>query len=231
MPLSPSNRVQLALLRDIYEVSHLCGTRTYIWAGLVRDIVSGHFLRDHGDVDGFTLNLWQLRDDLETLYRQRGYAVSYLNNVQFMCIERDGVHATFNRLEVDGETAPWRHIGDQGTVYFPRQWLSDMPLQFYDTPVLISGIEFEYAIKTHPQLLSPTWHGRDKDIEAIAWLSERLAERQIAPEDVLRHIWSYNPFWAKRGYPEYALPTVAWPLEPRPLEQRPLEQRPLEPQQ
>ncbi|NLG51938.1 MAG: hypothetical protein GX552_17670, partial [Chloroflexi bacterium] len=76
MPLSPSNRVQLALLRDIYEVSHLCGTRTYIWAGLVRDIVSGHFLRDHGDVDGFTLNLWQLRDDLETLYRQRGYAVS-----------------------------------------------------------------------------------------------------------------------------------------------------------
>ncbi|NLG52350.1 MAG: hypothetical protein GX552_19765, partial [Chloroflexi bacterium] len=145
--------------------------------------------------------------------------------------ERDGVHATFNRLEVDGDTALWRHIGDQGTVYFPRQWLSDMPLQFYDTPVLISGIEFEYAIKTHPQLLSPTWHGRDKDIEAIAWLSERLAERQIAPEDVLRHIWSYNPFWAKRGYPEYALPTVAWPLEPRPLEQRPLEQRPLEPQQ
>lgn len=214
MPLSDSNRVQLALLRDIYEVSGLCGTQTYIWAGLVRDIVCGHFLRDHGDVDGFTLNLWQLRDDLADLYRQRGYIVSFLEEFHILRIDRDGVHAAFNRLEVDGETAMWRHIGDQGTVYFPRQWLSDTPLSFYDVPVLISGIEFEYAIKMHPQLLSPTWHGREKDVEAIAWLSERLAERQIAPEDVLPRIWSYNPFWVKHGYPEYALPAVAWPLEP-----------------
>lgn len=213
--LSPSNRAQLALLRDIYEVSRLCGTRTYIWAGMVRDLVSGHFLRDHGDVDGFTLNLWRLRDDLAALYRERGYVVSFLDEFHILRIDRDGVHAAFNRLEVDGDTAMWRHIGDQGTVYFPRQWLVDTPLPFYDVPVLISGIEFEYAIKTHPQLLSPTWHGREKDVEAIAWLSERLAERQIAAEDVLQRIWSYNPFWVKHGYPEYALPTVAWPLEPR----------------
>lgn len=214
MSLSDSNRVQLALLRDIYEVSCLCGTQTYIWAGMVRDIISGHFLRDHGDVDGFTLNLWELRDDLAALYRQRGYVVSFLEEFHILRIDRDGVHAAFNRLEVDGDTAMWRHIGDQGTVYFPRQWLVDTPLQFYDVPVLISGIEFEFAIKTHPQLLSPTWHGREKDVEAIHWLSERLAERQIAAEDVLKRIWSYNPFWVKHGYPEYALPTVAWSLEP-----------------
>ncbi len=215
MTLSEFNRHNLALLRDIYEVSTLCSTQTYIWAGLVRDILTGHFLRDHHDVDGFTLNLWPLREKLADLYRQRGYAVSFLDNMQFLRIDRDGTHAAFNRLEIDGDTAMWRHIGDQGTVYFPRRWLSDTPIHFYDVPVLVSGIEFEYAIKTHPHLLSPVWHGREKDVEAIAWLSQMLAEREIAPEDVLKQIWSYNPFWVKQGYPEYALPSVAWPLEPR----------------
>ena len=34
------------------------------------------------------------------------------------------------------------------------------------------------------------------------------------PEKFLRRVWSFNPFWAKRGYPAYAMPTVARPLLP-----------------
>ncbi len=50
MALSSANKQNLALLRDIDEVSNLCSTRTYIWAGLVRDVWVGEFLRDHRDV-------------------------------------------------------------------------------------------------------------------------------------------------------------------------------------
>ncbi len=67
MVLSDIDQSQLALLKDIYEVSELCSTRTYIWAGLVRDVITGKFLRGHGDVDGFTLNLWDLKDKMADL--------------------------------------------------------------------------------------------------------------------------------------------------------------------
>jgi hypothetical protein len=215
MVLSETNEHKLALLRDIYEVSCLCGARTYIWAGLVQDVFAGQFLREHGDVDGFTLNLWELRADLAALYRQKGYEVSFLEDVNFLRIDRDGAHATFNRLEIDGDTAMWRHAGNEGTVYFPRRWLADEPRRFYDAHVFVSGIEFEYAIKTHPHLLSPLWHGREKDMQTIAWLSKMLAEKQLDPADVCKQVWSYNPYWVKKGYQEYAMPSVAWRLEPR----------------
>jgi len=108
----------------------------------------------------------------------------------------------------------WRHAGDEGTVYFPKQWLSDVPQNFYDTKVFISGIEFEYSIKTHPQLLNPEWNGRKKDIDAINWLNSALNERHINRDEILKQVWSYNPYWVKKGYKEYSMPSVAWTLEP-----------------
>ena len=215
MELSETNKHHLALLRDIYAVSNVCSTKTYIWAGLVQDVMAGQFLRDHGDVDGFTLNLWDLKDEMAALYRQRGYTVSFLEEVNFLKIDRAGVHAVFNRLELDGGTAMWRHIGDDGTVYFPKQWLPDTPHCFYDTNVFVSGIEFEYAIKSHPQLLSPEWKGRERDADALSWLDKMLDERQMSRAEILKQIWSYNPYWVRKGYEEYSMPSVAWRLEPR----------------
>ena len=215
MTLSETNKRNLAILRDIYDVSGLCSTRTYVWAGLVQDILAGKFLREHRDVDGFTLNLWGVRYEMAALYEQRGYAISFLDDVHILRIDRDGVHAVFNRLEFDGETAMWRHAGDEGTVYFPKQWLSDTPQCFYDTRVFVSGIEFEYSIKTHPHLLNPEWAGRTKDADALKWLNSMLDEQQIDREGILRQIWSYNPYWVKRGYRAYTMPFVAWKLEPK----------------
>ncbi len=215
MALTNAQTAQIGLLRAIYSVSYLLSTRTYIWAGLVQDVMTGRFLRDHGDVDGFTLNLWELRHDMAALFERRGYRVSFLEEFHILRIDGDGVHAGLNPLEVDGDTAMWRHIGDRGTLYFPSRWLSDTPLPFYDTQVFVSGVEFEYAIKTHPELLSPTWRGREEDTPAISWLEGALREQALSPKDVLRQVWSYNPFWVSRGYTEYAMPSVAWRLEPR----------------
>jgi hypothetical protein len=212
--LSENNKHHLALLKDIFEVSQLCSTRTYIWAGLVQDILMGEFLCDHGDVDGFTLNLWDLKDEMAALYKQRGYEISFYEDVNFLKIERDGEHAVFNQLELDGEIARWRHAGVEGTVYFPARWLSDMPQSFFDTKAFVSGIEFEYSIKTHPHLLGPEWKGREKDIATINWLHSVLEEREIDSGEILKQIWSYTPFWVKKGYKEYSMPSVAWELEP-----------------
>lgn len=214
MSLSESNRHYAEFLRDIYEVSGVCSTRTYIWGGMTIDILEGRILREHHGIDGFTLNLLDILDDMIVSYKARGYSTEFRDDVDMLRIEKGRLHAAFNRLEIDEEIAMWRHIGDEGTVYFPREWLDDVPRDFYDTKAFISGIEFEYSIKAHPKLLG--WEGepREKDIAARRYLSKILKEKKINPEDVLHRIWSYNPYLRKRGLKEYAMPCVAWPLQP-----------------
>jgi len=45
-------------------------------------------------------------------------------------------------------------------------------------------------------------------------LEKAIAVRGMDPEKFLRRVWSFNLYWAKRGYPAYAMPTVARPLLP-----------------
>jgi hypothetical protein len=55
---------------------------------------------------------------------------------------------------------------------------------------------------------------REQDHAAVAALERMMAQRNLDPEDFLHHVWSFNPYWVKLGYPEYAMPTVARPLHP-----------------
>ena len=201
-------------MNDIYEVSTACSTKTWIWGGLTIDIFEGRFLREHGAVDAFTEDLLELKGALAELYRERGYGTEFLDEWHMFKISKDNFHAGFNRLESDHGVAMWRHIGEHGTVYFPYQWLDAVPRRFYDVQVYTSGIQFESAIKTNVRLLSPEWKPRDKDKDAAGYLSEAIAKQGLVPQDILSHIWSYNPFWMRRGYAEYAMPSVAWPRAP-----------------
>jgi hypothetical protein len=206
--------IYLQILKDIYDVSCECNSATYVWGGFTLDVLEGRFLRKHHDLDGFTLNLLDIRQEASRRYADRGYLIEYSEDFDILAISRDGYHAAFNRLEVDGETAMWRHIGNAGTVYFPARWLDPAPRDFCGVPVLLAGAEFDYVLKTNVGMLNPQWVLRDKDRAAVARLEEILATTGSEPEEFLRHVWSYNPFWARRGYPEYAMPTVARPLQP-----------------
>ncbi len=203
---SDSKSDLLTILQDIYDVSEVCSTRTYIWAGLVPDIVQGRLLRDHHDIDGFTMDLLENRDALTVEYRARGYTVTYLEEFDILRIDRNGLHAGFNNLEIRQDTALWYHIGTKGTVFFPKKWLPEMSFNLQGVRSYISGLEFEYCIKKAPSLLSPIWKRRDKDTETLSWLHDELLRRKIEPAELLRDIWSENPFWAERGYKEYSLP-------------------------
>jgi hypothetical protein len=201
--LSERQKHQLKFLDDIYEISCVCSTKTYIWGGLVMDALEGRFLREHKDIDCFTLNLLDVKDDMDAMFKERGYATEFSTDIDMFQIHKDGYGAAFNRLEFNDETAMWRHIGNEGTLYFPRIWLEDTPRNFYDTYVYISGIEFEYCIKARVKLLSPIWQLREKDTEASEYYAKLLIEKKVSLESVLRLVWSDNLYWRKRGYTEY----------------------------
>jgi hypothetical protein len=212
--LSPGHQSILQYLRDISDVSQACATTTYIWGGLTPDLLEGRFVREHRGVDGFVVNMLALLPQLSAHYEARGYTVQFRDDFDMLGIWKDGRHATFNHLDIDGETALWRHIGREGTLYFPVEWLDQIPRIFYGVPVYCAGLEFDYVLKTNIRMLHAEWHLREQDQDALAYLQHVLAERHIDPEAFLSKAWSYNPFWVKQGYPEYAMPTVARPLQP-----------------
>jgi hypothetical protein len=197
--LSDWQKQQLQILKDIYEVSRSCSTNTYVWGGLVMDIFEGRFLREHHDIDCFTLNLLDVKSDMNVLFKQKGVSTEYLSDIDMFKIDQHRCEAAFNRLEIDNDVAMWRHIGNEGTFYFPRVWLEKRTRYFYDTPVLVSGIEFEYSIKTKVKLLSPIWELRENDLKALEFWNRKFVDQNINPENLLKQIWSDNPYWRKRG--------------------------------
>jgi hypothetical protein len=203
LPKPEHQQACLQLLQDIYEVSAALATRTYIWGGMVVDILRDEFLRVHRDIDGFTLNLSSVRTDMAGLFSKRGYATAYADEYGMLKIKKGELHAALNQLEIDGHTAMWRHVGDQGTVYFPVDWLDATPRCFCGINAYISGAEFEYAIKTNVHLLNPEWQLRDKDRAAIQFLSAELDRMGVDKAQVLSSVWSHTPYWVGRGYPEY----------------------------
>lgn len=213
--VSEKNQQYLRMLEDIFQVSQAVGTKTFLWGGMALDVWEGQFLREHGDLDGFTENLVEHLDSLMEEYRRQGYDVQYMHEFSMLQISRGLVHASFNPLKIDGKTAQWKHIGEDGSVYFPAQWLDAVPRPFCGVSVYTAGIRFEYAIKTKISMLHPQWQLREKDRIAINRMKEMLQAQSIAEEDIYPWIWSYNPYWYKLGYDEFFRPTVAYPIQPK----------------
>jgi len=123
MSMSQRNLSYLEFMKDIFEVSAACNVKTYIWGGFTIDIFEGMFLREHGDLDCFVENMMQVLDQLMPEYKNRGYHTEFISDFNMLKILKGEQHAAFNPLDIDGTVAMWRHIGDQGTVYFPYDWL------------------------------------------------------------------------------------------------------------
>lgn len=209
--ISETNLKYLAFLRDIYEVSAACGTKTYIWGGLTIDIFEGRFLREHHDLDGFTENLTEHLDSLRLHYERRGYMTEFKSAFSILVIRRDGLHAAFNPLELDHSIAMWRHIGDRGTVFFPSEWLDAVPHVFYDIKAYTSGMCFEYGFRSIAGDVNPAWTLREKDRDALFYLERKLQAEGIDTASILGSIWSYNPIWLEKGYDPFDKPVLVCP--------------------
>lgn len=206
------NQHILEFLSDITEVSYACGTTSYIWGGLTVDLHQGYFLRNHHDIDAFTLNLLDIRDEMMHLFQLRGYTTEFIERFDILVIRRSGLHAAFNRLEVVGQLAMWRHIGNEGTVYFPTSWLDQHTRLFNGVSVYSAGIKLDYVFKTNIRMFNAQWCLREQDQMAIGQIEAILQSEHIIPALFLQQIWSYNPFWVKLGYPEYAIPMLPYTI-------------------
>ncbi|MCG8501861.1 MAG: hypothetical protein MJB12_15865 [Firmicutes bacterium] len=211
--LSKANQHYLELMKDIYEVSNLCSTKTYVWGGFTLDIFEERFLQEHEDLDCFVLDLMDVLNKLVLEYKKRGYKTEFKGDYNRLVIRKEEQHASFNPLNVDKDVAMWRHIGDQGTVYFPYSWLDDSPRSFYGVNVYTSGLYFEYAFKSIARLANPKWKVRKKDQDALAYLTKKIAEQGLAPNELLKNIWCYNPFWMKQGYSPFSEPVLVCPKQ------------------
>jgi hypothetical protein len=209
--ISESNLAYLKLIDDIYEVSAKCSIKTYIWGGLTTDIFEGRFLREHGDLDGFIENMMSKLEHLMMEYENIGYSTEFLNELNMLLIRKGNHHAAFNALDFDGSVAMWRHIGEQGTVYFPASWLDSAPRNFYATKVYTSGLCFEYSLRKIMGDLNPEWKEREKDKLAKAYLEAKIIDQGLDSKFLLKCIWSYNPFWIKKGYSPFDKPTLICP--------------------
>lgn len=214
MIISNSNQGYLEFMRDIYEVSAACSTKTYIWGGFTIDIFEGKFLREHRDVDGFIENMMGNLEILIAHYENRGYSTEFNSYINMLSVRKGDLRAAFNPLDIDEKVAMWRHIGDQGTVFFPLSWLDNAPRSFYNIKVYTSGLCFEYGFRKIVHFLNPEWViEREKDRIAKEYLEAKINEKGIDTKTILKSIWSYNPLWIKEGYDPFDKPVLVCPLK------------------
>jgi hypothetical protein len=204
--MTEKNKKHLDILKDIYAVSSGTGIKTFVWGGVAVDVLHGAFTREHDDLDCFTENLTENITELINRYETLGYSTQYFPDFWMLTIKKGDTHATFNSVRnVDG-IAHWYHAGPRGTVFFPYDWLDREPLVFYGVNVYTFGIEMAYTLKNNVRLISPEWKLRDKDKADIATLEQIISSRGIDKNEIMKNVWSHNPYWYAKGYEAYFFP-------------------------
>ena len=200
----------LEFIADIVTFSNELDLKSYIWGGFVQDILEGKILREHGDIDMFIENLDINIDNLEYKFKSKDYDCKYHKDIQMLNLGKNKIKATINPIKFNNKTAIWKHIGDQGFICFPKEWLDVDFRTFYDINVLTSGIKFEYCVRKIIKYMNPNWTNRtrEKDITANKYYEKKLMENNINPKELMEKIWAYNPYWFKDGYNGYEAPVL-----------------------
>lgn len=181
----------------------------YICIKCAVDILHGKLTREHSDLDCFTENLVENLDALKDKYVSLGYEIDlgYYQDYWMLQIKKCGVHAAFNTMKNICGIAHWHHIGPQGTVFFPYEWLDKEPRLFYGTPAYTWGVEMAYIVKTNIGLVNAEWaklEMREKDKADVLILEQILVGIDI--DNARKKVWSHNPHFYEKGFEEYYFP-------------------------
>jgi len=197
-------------ISDIVNFSNELNIKSYIWGGYVQDIIEGKILREHNDIDVFIENLDTNIKYLEEKFTNNGYNFLFSNEIQMLKLNKNGIKATINPVKFINKTAIWNHIGEQGFICFPKDWLDIDYREFYGIKVMTAGIKFEYCVRKIIKYMNPAWLNRirEKDIIANEYYQKKLEEEKIEPAELLDKIWGYNPYWLKDGYNGYEAPVL-----------------------
>jgi hypothetical protein len=204
--MTRKTQTHLKIIDDIYNVSTSLNLKSYIWGGFAVDILHGTLTREHNDLDCFTENLVENIDEITARYRALGYTADYLPDFWMLIIKKDDAHATFNSVKNMDGIAHWYHAGERGTVFFLYDWLDKEPHDFYGVKAYTFGVEMAYVLKNNVRLISPEWQLREKDKDDIAILEKIISSRNLCKEDIIKNVWSHNPYWYAKGYGDYFFP-------------------------
>ena len=162
----------LSAMKQVEVTSNALQTTSWIWGGLTLDIYQGYFMRSHHDLDLLTLQLHELVGPLTDRFQADGWQVRRLSNGDLE-LEKDSTGVQLGNVSFSREVR-WTHNGDIGSLFFPRDWLSQQSRRFYDVEIHVVAPEFQYVLLSHPELLNPQWVLREKDIAARARLKTIL---------------------------------------------------------
>jgi hypothetical protein len=206
--MNNKNLDTIKMIEDLYSVTNIFHAKAYIWGGLVQDILEKKLLREHRDIDVFIEDLVEHLSEITNSMEKMKYQCKYNEEINMLVIYKNEKHFGINPLKINHDIAIWKHIGEKGFVVFPKEWLDEKERQFFDINVLTSGIKFEYSFRKIATHLNPQWKEREKDKIALEYYEQKIIENNIDKKELLKNIWSYNPFWLDYGYNGFMEPIL-----------------------
>lgn len=186
--LHNNNELYLVALRLVARFSGSLHTTSWVWGGFTMDVYENRILREHDDVDYLTLHLHTLIPGFITLFESIGWRTRLLSNGDLK-IETPGLKIHLGHVEFS-DRVRWTHDGENGSLWFPREWLCAHPRRFYDLDTHVVEPEFQYVMLERPQMLNPEWTHRDKDLLAREYLRLCVERKGIRPQSLLEQVSS-----------------------------------------
>jgi len=173
-----NNQIYLDILAFIDQVMTKIGTLAYLWGGWVPDVWSNKLLRGHDDADYLILNLYNYRDKVQQLFINLNWQVKIVANGDLV-INKGNLKIHFGHVEIKGRKALWYHNGQKGQIVFPANWLHIKPVTFLGQTIHVVKPQFQFCLKTHPELMNPNWLKRQKDNDDLEILKQLILKTGI----------------------------------------------------
>lgn len=183
---SIKNALNLQAMGLVETYSKSLNTSSWIWGGFTIDIFENRILREHDDLDYLTLNLHSLIPQFITLFENNGWQANLLENGDLK-LKREGIKMHLGHVELS-DKARWTHNGDEGSIWFPKEWLNPKSINFCGHEIHVVAPEFQYVMIERPQILNPNWSHREKDIVAQKYLRSCIEGKGISPQSLFEQV-------------------------------------------
>lgn len=183
---SSKNALNLQAMGLVETYSKSLNTFSWMWGGFTIDIFENRILREHDDLDYLTLNLHTLIPQFTTLFENNGWQANLLENGDLK-LKREGIKIHMGHVELS-DKARWTHNGDEGSIWFPFDWLKLRPVIFCGIEVHVVEPEFQFVMIERPQMLNPNWKHRDKDILAQRYLRSFIESKGITAQSLFEQV-------------------------------------------